>query len=79
MSSFARLKKTKLLFTIKVGRNGKGSIFVVAGGNYGLSQKSCSVDEMINSIHTIAINAMGESGSKPIYGEECTGEYHIFL
>ena len=63
---------------IKVGRNGKGSIFLVAGGNYGLKQKSCSVDGMINSMHTIAINAMGESGSKPIYGEECTGKYHNF-
>lgn len=35
------------------GRGGKGNIFLAPGGNSGISQKSCSLDEIVNSIYTI--------------------------
>ena len=57
----------------KNGRSGKGSIYLAPGGNSGAAQSSCTLDEIVNSIHTITINGMGASGSKPIYGEECPG------
>ena len=53
------------------GRGGKGNIFLSASGNSGLDQGSCALDAQINSRYGIAIAAVGQSGSKAFYGEEC--------
>lgn len=69
--SLRELAKKAVQDGTRLGRGGKGNIFLAPGGNSGISQKSCSIDQLINSMNTIAINAMGKSGAKPFYAEEC--------
>ncbi|XP_061789194.1 proprotein convertase subtilisin/kexin type 5b isoform X2 [Nerophis lumbriciformis] len=57
---------------IRMGRKGRGSIFVWASGNGGRSQDHCSCDGYTNSIYTISISSTAESGRKPWYLEECS-------
>uniref|UniRef100_A0A8C1W9D5 Proprotein convertase subtilisin/kexin type 5b n=1 Tax=Cyprinus carpio TaxID=7962 RepID=A0A8C1W9D5_CYPCA len=56
---------------IRLGRKGRGSIFVWASGNGGRSRDHCSCDGYTNSIYTISISSTAESGRKPWYLEEC--------
>ncbi|KAK7933828.1 hypothetical protein WMY93_004724 [Mugilogobius chulae] len=56
---------------IRMGRKGRGSIFVWASGNGGRSRDHCSCDGYTNSIYTISISSTAESGRKPWYLEEC--------
>uniref|UniRef100_A0A8C9V0U4 Proprotein convertase subtilisin/kexin type 5b n=1 Tax=Scleropages formosus TaxID=113540 RepID=A0A8C9V0U4_SCLFO len=56
---------------IRMGRKGRGSIFVWASGNGGRSRDHCSCDGYTNSIYTISISSTAESGKKPWYLEEC--------
>ena len=53
------------------GRNHKGSIFVFAAGNGGITGDSCAFSGYVNSIHTIAISAVNWDGSVPAYTEQC--------
>uniref|UniRef100_A0A8C6Q512 Proprotein convertase subtilisin/kexin type 5b n=1 Tax=Nothobranchius furzeri TaxID=105023 RepID=A0A8C6Q512_NOTFU len=57
---------------IRLGRKGRGSIFVWASGNGGRSRDHCSCDGYTNSIYTISISSTAESGRKPWYLEECS-------
>jgi hypothetical protein len=41
-------------------------------GNGGSFGDSCAFDGNVNSIHTLAINAVGETGNIPRYAENCT-------
>ncbi|UJR15817.1 hypothetical protein I4U23_002746 [Adineta vaga] len=54
------------------GRGGKGSIFVWASGNGGRAGDSCACDGYINSIYTIAVSSVTETGEKPWFLEECS-------
>lgn len=54
------------------GRNGKGSIFLWAGGNggnMGTSGDNSNYDGFANSIHTIAIGATDSTGNRAPYSE----------
>ncbi|PKU31142.1 proprotein convertase subtilisin kexin type 7 [Limosa lapponica baueri] len=53
------------------GRRGFGSIFVVASGNGGQHNDNCNYDGYANSIYTVTIGAVDETGSMPFYAEEC--------
>lgn len=53
------------------GRNGRGSIFVWAGGNGGRQQDNCNYDGYANNPFTIAIGAIGDDGVRASYSEEC--------
>ena len=57
---------------ITYGRDGRGSIFVWASGNGGISQDNCNCDGYTNSIWTLSIGSASETGSKPWYSEECS-------
>lgn len=50
------------------GRGGKGSLFVVAAGNYG---QSCALDAYVSSIHTIAVGAIGKGLVGADYSDSC--------
>ena len=56
----------------QTGRRGRGAIYVYPSGNGGRYKDSCAFDGKANSIHTLSINAVGESGSMPKYTENCT-------
>ncbi|XP_005098392.1 proprotein convertase subtilisin/kexin type 7 [Aplysia californica] len=56
---------------IDFGRNGYGSIFVVASGNGGVNKDNCNFDGYANSIYTVTIGAVDEEGGMPYYAEEC--------
>ncbi|XP_076457418.1 proprotein convertase subtilisin/kexin type 7-like [Babylonia areolata] len=58
-------------YGIEFGRHGYGSIFVVASGNGGSKQDNCNYDGYANSIYTVTIGAVDESGAMPYYAEEC--------
>ncbi|KAL8592817.1 hypothetical protein ACOMHN_045971 [Nucella lapillus] len=58
-------------YGIEFGRHGYGSIFVVASGNGGSKQDNCNYDGYANSIYTVTIGAVDESGAMPFYAEEC--------
>ena len=53
------------------GRQGYGSIYVVASGNGGSAGDNCNYDGYANSIFTITIGAVDETGHMPYYAEEC--------
>ncbi|KAG7490700.1 proprotein convertase subtilisin/kexin type 5 isoform X1 [Solea senegalensis] len=68
----ASLARTAFENGIRMGRKGRGSIFVWASGNGGRSRDHCSCDGYTNSIYTISISSTAESGRKPWYLEECS-------
>ncbi|GFS18557.1 proprotein convertase subtilisin/kexin type 7 [Elysia marginata] len=58
-------------FGVDFGREGFGSIFVVASGNGGENGDNCNYDGYANSIYTVTIGAVDENGGMPYYAEEC--------
>ncbi|XP_052791389.1 furin-like protease kpc-1 isoform X1 [Mya arenaria] len=56
---------------VKMGRHGKGAIFVWASGNGGRQHDSCSCDGYTNSIYTLSISGVSQNILKPFYLEEC--------
>ena len=44
-----------MMYSVEYGRNGYGSIFVVASGNGGTAHDNCNFDGYANSIYTITI------------------------
>ncbi|XP_071324577.1 furin-like protease kpc-1 [Trachinotus anak] len=61
------------------GRGGKGSIFVWAAGNGGLQHDHCGADGYVNSIYTIAIGAVTQTGKPAYFGEACPGVMAVTL
>jgi len=53
------------------GRNGKGSVYVWAGGNGRSSGDNCNYDGYANSRFTIAIGAVDYQGKQSYYSENC--------
>ena len=51
------------------GRNGKGTIFVWAGGNGGARNDNSNYDGYANQIHTIAVGAVDSAGNRSFYSE----------
>ncbi|XP_061169906.1 proprotein convertase subtilisin/kexin type 7-like [Saccostrea echinata] len=65
------LAKAAMQYGIDFGRNGFGSIFVVASGNGGHFQDNCNYDGYANSIYTVTVGAVDEDGNMPFYAEKC--------
>ncbi|MEQ2176861.1 hypothetical protein GOODEAATRI_032552, partial [Goodea atripinnis] len=61
------------------GRRGKGSIFVWAAGNGGMQNDHCGADGYVNSIYTIAIGAITQTGKPAYFGEPCPGVMAVTL
>ncbi|PFX28248.1 Proprotein convertase subtilisin/kexin type 6 [Stylophora pistillata] len=55
----------------RLGRKGKGSIFVFAAGNGGVLSDSCAYNGYVNSVYTIAISGVNHDGTIPAYAEPC--------
>lgn len=55
--------------SVRDGRNGRGTIFVFAGGNGRREQENSNFNAYTNSIHTIAVAAMGQDGRHADYSE----------
>lgn len=53
------------------GRRNKGSIFVFAAGNGGVTGDSCAFNGYVNSIYTIAISGANWDGKVPGHAEPC--------
>jgi subtilisin-like proprotein convertase family protein len=51
------------------GRNGKGNIFVWAGGNGALALDNANYDNYANSIYTIAVGGLNDLGKRADYSE----------
>lgn len=60
---------------VVAGRQGFGSIYVVASGNGGDSGDNCNYDGYAASIYTITIGAIDEVGGIPPYAEECASMF----
>ncbi|XP_077985620.1 proprotein convertase subtilisin/kexin type 7-like [Glandiceps talaboti] len=65
------LAKAALQHGVAAGRKGYGNLFVVASGNGGRYGDDCNFDGYANSIYTITIGAVDETGHMPFYAEEC--------
>ncbi|XP_009705477.1 PREDICTED: proprotein convertase subtilisin/kexin type 7-like, partial [Cariama cristata] len=65
-----QLGKAALQHGVIAGRRGFGSIFVVASGNGGQHSDNCNYDGYANSIYTVTIGAVDETGSMPFHAEE---------
>ncbi|XP_018595927.1 proprotein convertase subtilisin/kexin type 7 [Scleropages formosus] len=65
------LGKAALQHGVIAGRRGFGSIFVVASGNGGQYEDDCNYDGYANSIYTVTIGAVDETGKMPFYAEKC--------
>mgnify|MGYP002803520106 CR=1 FL=1 len=66
-----QLAQAALAHGVRDGRGGLGSIYVVASGNGGNYKDNCNFDGYANSIFTITIGAVDESGQMPYYAENC--------
>ncbi|XP_060593632.1 furin-like protease kpc-1 isoform X2 [Ruditapes philippinarum] len=66
-----QLAKKAFMDGVRLGRNGKGAIFVWASGNGGRQHDSCSCDGYTNSIYTLSISGVSQRITKPFYLEEC--------
>ncbi|CAH1263814.1 PCSK7 [Branchiostoma lanceolatum] len=66
------LARKALLYGVTGGRQGYGSIFVVASGNGGSAGDNCNYDGYANSIYTVTIGAVDETGGIPYYAESCS-------
>ena len=64
---------------IDFGRDGYGSVFVVASGNGGSNKDNCNFDGYANSIYTLTIGAVDEEGGMPYYAEECASMLGVSL
>ncbi|XP_022093026.1 proprotein convertase subtilisin/kexin type 7-like isoform X2 [Acanthaster planci] len=65
------LAQAALKHGVTAGRRGLGSIFVVASGNGGRNEDNCNYDGYANSMYTVTIGAVDESGQMPYYAEQC--------
>lgn len=54
------------------GRDGKGSIYVWAGGNGRDNHDNCNYDGYANSIYTLAVGAIDHTGQQSWYSESCS-------
>eukprot|EP01087_Luapelamoeba_hula_P003078 TRINITY_DN128_c0_g1_i1.p1 TRINITY_DN128_c0_g1~~TRINITY_DN128_c0_g1_i1.p1 ORF type:complete len:594 (-),score=80.98 TRINITY_DN128_c0_g1_i1:68-1849(-) len=63
------LVKAAFKHAVATGRNGKGTIYVWAGGNGAGGGDNVNYDGYANSIYTIAIAAVGMNGVKSPYSE----------
>ncbi|KAM7420240.1 hypothetical protein PAMA_014780 [Pampus argenteus] len=61
------------------GRGGKGSIFLWASGNGGMQHDHCGADGYVNSIYSIAIGAVTQTGKPAYFGEPCPGTMAVTL
>ena len=66
------LTKETLVRGVEEGRGGRGSLFVWASGNGGVSYDNCNCDGYTNSIYTLSIGSVSEEGLKPWYSEQCS-------
>ncbi|XP_046858835.1 proprotein convertase subtilisin/kexin type 7-like, partial [Xenia sp. Carnegie-2017] len=66
-----RLAQAAIAHGVREGRGGLGSIYVVASGNGGIYKDNCNFDGYANSIFTVTIGAVDESGKMPYYAENC--------
>ena len=62
---------------IEKGRGNKGSIFVFATGNGGISGDNCNFDGYTNSIYTISIGAISSKNEHPPYSEPCSAQIAV--
>ncbi|KAG5834821.1 hypothetical protein ANANG_G00265660, partial [Anguilla anguilla] len=67
----APLARLALETGIRLGRKGRGSIFVWASGNGGRSLDHCSCDGYASSVYTVSVSSATRSGSRPRDLEEC--------
>ncbi|KAK2844163.1 hypothetical protein Q5P01_010822 [Channa striata] len=74
-----RLTEQALRLGTQKGRGGKGSIFVWAAGNGGMQQDHCGADGYVNSIYSIAIGAVTQTGKPAYFGEPCPGVMAVTL
>ncbi|MEQ2266581.1 hypothetical protein XENORESO_011180, partial [Xenotaenia resolanae] len=74
-----RLTERALRLGTHKGRRGTGSIFVWAAGNGGMQNDHCGADGYVNSIYTIAIGAITQTGKPAYFGEPCPGVMAVTL
>eukprot|EP00123_Amoebidium_parasiticum_P015840 comp23169_c0_seq2/m.37514 comp23169_c0_seq2/g.37514 ORF comp23169_c0_seq2/g.37514 comp23169_c0_seq2/m.37514 type:complete len:570 (-) comp23169_c0_seq2:8-1717(-) len=65
------LARSAIMRGIREGRNGKGAIYVFAGGN-GRRNDNCNCDGYTNSIYTLSIGAVDYQNNWPWYSEPCS-------
>lgn len=66
-----RLASQALERGTRLGRKGKGALYVWANGNGGGLGDNCNCDGYVNSIYTISIGGVTQQGQIPFYGEKC--------
>jgi len=54
------------------GRNGRGSVFILAGGTGGAKDDDCNADGYASSIFTMAISSVDMNNTRPEYSERCS-------
>lgn len=72
-----RLTQMAFARNVLVGRHGKGSIYVWAGGNGRDNQDNCNYDGYANSIYTIAVGAIDHAGLQSWYSESCSALFVV--
>ncbi|KAA0201933.1 hypothetical protein HAZT_HAZT004776, partial [Hyalella azteca] len=66
-----RLATAALMKGVQEGRGGKGTIFIWASGNGGMTDDNCNADGYASSVYTAAVTSASQSNKFPWYGERC--------
>ena len=66
-----------LLERVTKGREGKGTVFVVASGNGGENGDDCNYDGYANSIYTATIGAVSPTLQRMSFSEYCTAQLAV--
>lgn len=63
-----------MYITFLKGRNGRGSIFVMATGNGGFNDNSCAANGYASSIYTIAVGSADLHSNEALFDEHCAAK-----
>lgn len=69
-----RVLNLSLATAVQQGRNGKGSVFVLASGNGGFNNDSCAANGYASSIYTIAVGSADQNFHEAVFDEACAAK-----
>ncbi|KAL5489342.1 hypothetical protein EMCRGX_G018425 [Ephydatia muelleri] len=77
VGEFGLHRHTGGIFSLPLGRGGKGSIFVWASGNGGLYSDCCAADGYVTNVYTIPIGSASIDGTAVYYDEKCSAKMAV--
>ena len=71
------LIRKAFITAIQKGRQGLGTIYVLAAGNGAANDDNCNFDGYANSLYTITVGAIDKKNQHPYYSEKCSAQLFV--